>query len=93
MPGGKQQPPCRNDGWDQGGQAWEGGERPACGEAGKAPLAGNATSVLQGALHALPVQADRAQPKDIEKARHADTAVSGHTDAWRSPESYSFLNT
>lgn len=67
MPGGKQQPPHRNDGWDQGGQAWEEEEQPALGEVGKAPLAGNSTSVLQGALHALPVQAGLAQPRDIAK--------------------------
>lgn len=42
---------------------------------------------------------DLAQPPvrgclgEQRKARRADTAVSGHTDAWRSPESYSFLNT
>lgn len=67
MPGGKQQPPRRNDGWDRGRQAWDDVAHPACGEAGKAPLAGNATSVLQGALHVLPVQADLAQPRDITK--------------------------
>lgn len=57
MPGGKQQPPRRNDGWDRGRPSWEEEEHPARGEAGKAPaarLAGNTTSVLQGALHALP---------------------------------------
>lgn len=62
MPGGKQRPPRRNDGWDRGGQSWEEVEHPARREAGEAPaagLAGNTTSVLQGALHALPAVGPR----------------------------------